>query len=83
MKHHAHDMHDTPERELPLKDAAIVLLGTIAAVLVIALLTGWMLDQANINVKRATSMTSPPVVMEQQVAVSPQPVASGFTRIIS
>lgn len=74
MKPHAHEMRDTPERELPFKDALIVFFGTILAVLIMALITGWLLEQANLNVKRQTDaaaavmQTATPVVTQVAIA---------------
>lgn len=67
--HHAHDMRDTPERELPLKDAAIVLIGTVLSVLILALVTNWLLEQAHDNARRSVADVSS-VPYEQPALIS-------------
>ncbi|MDO6681885.1 MULTISPECIES: hypothetical protein [unclassified Oceanobacter] len=45
VRHHvrSHMLHDTPERELPLKDVVLVLGGSVLVVVGITFLTSWLI----------------------------------------
>ncbi|MCY0964183.1 hypothetical protein [Parathalassolituus penaei] len=78
--HHAHEMHDAPERELPLKDAAIVLIGTVLSILVLALITNWLLEQAHENAHRAVSDNRGPEVVWQTSVIAQRALSEVLVR---
>lgn len=77
----SHALRDTPERELPIKDALLVLAGAMLIMLGIALLTGWLIDASNEHLRQTAAITTSSAATAQgAVAVlKPQPPASELT----
>ncbi len=77
----SHALRDTPERELPIKDALLVLAGAMLIMLGIALLTGWLIDASNEHLRQTAAITTSSAAAAQgAVAVlKPQPPASDLT----
>lgn len=57
LRPHYRDHHMPPEkdRDLPFKDALIVLVGVVAAMLLMAVITGWMLEATYEQAEQRTS----------------------------
>tara|TARA_R110001592_G_scaffold95242_5_gene274550 strand:+ start:705 stop:1079 length:375 start_codon:yes stop_codon:yes gene_type:complete len=80
----SHALRDTPERELPIKDALLVLAGAMLIMLGIALLTGWLIDASNEHLRQQTAAiaTTPAAAAQEAVAaLKPQSPASDLTSL--
>jgi len=66
---HDHHMPSGKDRDMPFKDILIVLLGVIAALALIAVITGWLLDATYAQVEQRTGQ-----LIEQRAEDRSQPV---------